>query len=881
MANAENRSVGQAVEVMDPTDEVRMIIDSFEAERLGLVQAADLIEVALKAKGLLQRMSIPPTLVGVDPGNRDSEGVNALECASLASDICEVGWSWKACSHASCVEQQPGTSDTETFTRALCVGTDLPDVDEGSIKFGAFAGAHTNMLLRAIGAGAPSTHATLSNGARYSLESLEQRDKEFARAVRSGLQWTVFHWKVKVMYPKVVQLVQSARNVGATLNRKESEMQTLLRMHSLGKGFMALNLVVPWAKVLKDVQRSRPPAAHKLEGMKAFVIARSGGLDGEHLRFLSVFHRNCINASLRSGVPTVLYEALAEFPKHLLALALLETAWTCPAANVHNGECCWVGKSEVDALAKAPASSALGLRVAAADRLLDTSRKLVMDLLEVVPCSWPNDVIVQVTVFDVKVGRYVLDKGNKYASLAKIATELVSDLVKLVKGATAEGLAALLDIDEGNLRNTPTASGAAPKAKAKAKAATGPDTHMYQLSATGQIEGGTGRLRAAGWDTGSTVTLTVTPDGFETTSIFIVEAITAGQVLLALMEDASRKVAITIDAFVATATALAADRLVRNPSWPGGRIARTTTAADTFMKARVWFALYSLIFSAGRDVADLVDIFLKPVKSVRARKDLASGDLVLLPEAVSIKLLNGEAADDEALKTASAEVFLEGGQEEFASRIFVQGSASGEVLSPYWCLQQADRSDEVNMVPVTYRVHTIGGADPWPRDPSLKAKDLATGTAATASGEAPATKKQRLDESGLGEATDNIWTKAALAKPPPLATAKPPPNAGRLPIISPPKAPAAQAKADAILPSQRALVQAVQNNMGRGNGLERYVYFSAYANCKPVQTGETLRIAKVARVVKAKAAGPVGVVQVVKRARLAAEALAAKATSGS
>ena len=90
----------------------------------------------------------------------------------------------------------------------------------------------------------------MSQGGRYCLERLGSRDKLYAEAVTHGLRWKVLSWEVREMYPRVPDLIRSATNIGSTLSRKESERQTLHRLHSMSA------MPMPMASV-KGVKKQR------------------------------------------------------------------------------------------------------------------------------------------------------------------------------------------------------------------------------------------------------------------------------------------------------------------------------------------------------------------------------------------------------------------------------------------------------------------------------------------------------------------------------------------------------------------------------------------------------------------------------------------------
>ena len=103
--------------VTDPNDPVVQLIAKLDKGEMGLVQTADCIEAALHKAGMVYTMDIAPRMVGLDPINRDGEGGNAQQVLMLAADIFDVGFSWEATRHATCVEIIPGTKTVEVFNR--------------------------------------------------------------------------------------------------------------------------------------------------------------------------------------------------------------------------------------------------------------------------------------------------------------------------------------------------------------------------------------------------------------------------------------------------------------------------------------------------------------------------------------------------------------------------------------------------------------------------------------------------------------------------------------------------------------------------------------------------------------------------------------------
>lgn len=147
--------------------------------------------------------------VGFDTANRSGAGGNVAEVGLLASDIACLGFSWDAVSHAICVEETPGSRAIEHFNRKLCEGSALAPVLPDSIRFGSLACGHTNMGLRAIAAGCPSECSILSEDGRFSLQKLQARDPEYAKAVTQGLHWKVLRWVVRREFPQALDIIQA------------------------------------------------------------------------------------------------------------------------------------------------------------------------------------------------------------------------------------------------------------------------------------------------------------------------------------------------------------------------------------------------------------------------------------------------------------------------------------------------------------------------------------------------------------------------------------------------------------------------------------------------------------------------------------------------
>jgi len=141
-----------------------------------IVSVVDEVLSMLETQKLAYRFSIPPKMVGVHPCNRDGYGISATEVHALGSEIVRMGWSWSACSHAVCIEDDKDGS-IEGYTMTLLQGSDgLGSVAPGQVKYGSLACGHTNRFLCAVLDQVPSEHANLCIDGRMSMTKVTAND---------------------------------------------------------------------------------------------------------------------------------------------------------------------------------------------------------------------------------------------------------------------------------------------------------------------------------------------------------------------------------------------------------------------------------------------------------------------------------------------------------------------------------------------------------------------------------------------------------------------------------------------------------------------------------------------------------------------------------
>ena len=367
---------------------------------------------------------LPVRLVGVDPSNRDGYGVNSEDVHALGADIYAFGFSWAEVARAACIEEEPSKSDIHAFNVALASsGRALAPVEEGSIRYGSLSCSHTNMFLRCVAAGVESKHEAMSYNGRLDVDHLAKKDKAFAHAVKEGLVWSVLSYKVRVMFPDFLDMLQKARNAGSHIARSEHEVQVLLRIQTLASSQTRSHGEPNWQQIKEAVLKTKPPCAADVKHLQVFVARCGGGLAGQFLQDLSEFHRQCVAERCIRGP---FFLAVAELPLEedvpYFKIAVLKAQYKCPEKAVKNKECLWITPSDLAKAAKEKASAVL-----LAEKVLRLVR------LVLTTGNWDRTVPAAVRIsllgkLDCLMCRFVLEKQDK----AVLNAEAVGDVVHFV-----------------------------------------------------------------------------------------------------------------------------------------------------------------------------------------------------------------------------------------------------------------------------------------------------------------------------------------------------------------------------------------------------------------------------------------------------------------
>ena len=167
---------------------------------------------------------------------------------------------------------------------------------------------------------------------------------------------------------------------------------------------------------------------------------------------------------------------------------------------------------------------------------------------------------------------------------------------------------------------------------------------LAQINTQGQVTSPIWLLRQKGFDFGSVVSYpradaveneAVDPEANETDRcLYVIKSMDSvqGLVMLTLLGGDEQR-SVQVEAFLAFAKVAKPGNLeVFHPKWPEGRILEQTAARRAFYAAQGQCAIGMLALSLTNRVSDQCDILLKPVKVVRAKKEVPAGGLALLPE---------------------------------------------------------------------------------------------------------------------------------------------------------------------------------------------------------------------------------------------------------
>lgn len=505
-------------------------------------------------------------------------------------------------------------------------------------------------------------------------------------------------WRQLILTPGALPTSpKAALNVPGQVQRKETCVQGLLRLHSLAVSYQSRDLPIEWPTIRRAVLRSKPPFAGILDDMIAFVAAKSGGSSGEFLQYFLAFHRQFVNSGLRAAVPGSLFRVLADLKFPYLAFALLETAFTCPEEHIRHGCCSWVSSGEVSALAKNPES--LERMTLAEDSLREVRLRLPRCGISASALKH-NGLLKLLVKMDIGIGRWLLSKQEKSAvvfeSVADVGLQFLRGLKEVFPKAAFEPFDGLWV----KTSDKPAAATAVSASEASA-------LPLYELNTAGELVSLRGRLRASGLEVGAAVS----NDGVSTWRLISVQEKTGMVHLEAFERDhagafARREVA--FEAFIgAWAKVDEAGLVERHALWPSKPVAFGQAALVLRHKG---LALVALGHLSAKVLAECplgasVEIQVKPGRRVVTTQAFGPGELVLTPDSLAVK------ATSPSEEGPAGAVQVRFKPEEPSNAYWLMPATGSDGVAPFWFVVGSPDESSVNMSSGIFKVSTLQGSD--------------------------------------------------------------------------------------------------------------------------------------------------------------------------
>ena len=645
---------------------IQQLIDSAGGEHGRIVSAVDqVVDILIELK-LAYRLRIPPKMVGVHPANRGGYGISASEIHSLGEEIVEMGWSWGACSHAICIEDDEDMTISK-YTCSLKDGHDgLQQSDPAEIKFGPLSCTHTNQFLCCVLAGVVSDIESLCLFGRVS-EAKVCSDIELMKALKDGLEWTVIKAGVAKEYPSLPELIQAARNKPGQSQRSDNEFQAIQRVWCLMKRMStttAGGVTVDWERVQKAVSATnRCKDIGDIPVFTRFVQLWGGGEEGQFVADLNRFHQLFVPAG--RTVPTSTFKSLCDLklgPSELMphmVTAIVKTQASCPASKVQENVCRFISPADIAGIEKSTTKS----KFLEGEKVLREFRKLA----STVGLNDPD----RVKFFgrlDTTVVRFLFTKPLvvKHPDLQDIVKFFKCDLAKLVPSHSGMILPASA-VATATAPTVPFSEGTAP--------------NVMQYKDGVAIDAHIGTLKNLGFVVGSVVK---TADGTERT---ISKISGDGSITLG-----GQKKQIQFDVFCGTYSIVKGvmdfvdDWVSKDPSHNSGY-------TEFITKAQISMAL-STVYN---DIPLNTDLRLqmKPSRTVIAGINFAVGKLVLVP--VSQRIIKSSE-----VPAGGFECKVSGTDKYYVTPMFVPT----DFVVPAWIVKTTEDADEANM-DVCYKQVTV------------------------------------------------------------------------------------------------------------------------------------------------------------------------------
>ena len=262
---------------------IQGIIEDARACRGSVCTHRDNAMKLLEECGMVYRQTVHCQHVLCHPENRFGDGLEPSRCHKLMRDIASVGFSFSMVDAVAfeIPASDIGRAKVEAFNQSMAVSSDglLASVRPGTAQLATVCGGHLTGGLRAIHFGQKSLPecSAICDGGFLASHAIPQRDQEFAKALREGLEYRIIRHQAEELFPGLPDLFQEVGNIGGQLFHGEGTTSLLLKIHSRGARMQEATGSIDWQLVEQLVLRSCPPNPSDVPAMCKYVEFWSGG----------------------------------------------------------------------------------------------------------------------------------------------------------------------------------------------------------------------------------------------------------------------------------------------------------------------------------------------------------------------------------------------------------------------------------------------------------------------------------------------------------------------------------------------------------------------------------------------------------------------------
>ena len=402
---------------------VSMLAD-LKADDPRFVSIVDDIIAVLHENKQAWQQTIPPRRVGIDFSNRSGFGVSSIEVHALGSEIVRMGWSWQACSHATCIHDSASNEIAKFTIEQQQKNHGLGVVPAAEIQFGALACCHTNQFLVAALTAAPTEHENLAIDGKMSASKLSESDQKLSTALTDGMKWTVLSADVRKLYPELPNVISEARNATGRAQRNKSEFEVLVEVQSMVQEH-ASGEAVNWTRISKAIHNRTGMEQSDIDIFLRFVQMYGGGSTGKFISELDYFKKTFVPSG--RIVPLSTFQAILDIKLSANDLcpyfcsAIVKTQASCPKQKAPNNVCRFITSSDIGALAGARKQHMLEAEV-----VLRTARDIIKNT-QTTP-DIQSSLQKAVGRLDTLMCRHVMRKDDTHKSIDAVGSLFVKEV---------------------------------------------------------------------------------------------------------------------------------------------------------------------------------------------------------------------------------------------------------------------------------------------------------------------------------------------------------------------------------------------------------------------------------------------------------------------